>query len=287
MKDDGCRQKWLFSTEVNRMSRMMRILLLGSLIVITTHAVAARPAGAFSEWAHVVPAQMPFDFPPKPAPVPDTSVPHNTKPLGPEEIKRAEALLSLLDGKQELWAMGEFVHLGGPVVPVLVKALTMPGPRLRYNAIETLLMIKDQGAVQALIETAKEPNEMATVREHALRVAVRLAPSLVPPAIEVMAKDHNPTIRKAAAFEARYVRQKAVIPVLIGLILDDERFVAMSAVQSLWLLTRHETELHDWDISATQDRLEWAQEWVDWWKANQETFQLPEPRSSRKPPSQD
>ena len=269
------------------MSKVLRIVLIGWLVVATALAVMSRPAGACSEWPHVAPTQMPFDVPPKPAPVPDTSVPQNTKPLGPEEIKRAEALLSLLDGKQELWAMGEFVHLGGPVVPVLVKALTMPGPRLRYNAIETLLMIKDPGAVPALVETAKEPNEMARVREHALRVAVRLDPSLVPPAIEVMAKDPNPTIRKAAAFEARYVRQKAVISVLIGLIPDDERFVAMSAVQSLWLLTRHETELHDWEISTKQDRLEWAQEWVDWWKANQESFQLPEPRSSRKPPSQD
>ena len=269
------------------MSRMMRILLFGWLVVITSLAAASGFAGAFSEWAHVVPAQMPFDFPPKPDAAPDTSVPHNTKPLGPEEIQRAEALLPLLAGKQEFWAMGEFVHLGAPVVPVLVKALTMPGPRLRYNAIETLLMIKDPGAVPALIGTAKEPNEIARVREHALRVAVRLDPSLVPQAIEVMAKDPNPTIRKAAAFEARYVRQKAVIPVLIGLIPDDERFVAMSAVQSLWLLTRHETELHDWDISTKQDRLEWAQEWADWWKANQVTFQLPEPRSSRKRESQD
>lgn len=269
------------------MSKELRILLIGSLVVVIALATMSRSAGAYSEWASVVPAQMPFDFPPKPDTVPDTSVPRNTKPLGPEEIQRAEALLPLLDGKQELWAMGEFVHLGKPVVPVLVKALTMPGPRLRYNAIETLLMIKDPGAVPALIESAKEPNEMTRVREHALRVAVRLDPSLVPPAIEVMAKDPNPTIRKAAAFEARYVRQKAVIPVLIGLIPDDERFVAMSAVQSLWLLTRHETELHDWDISTKQDRLEWAQEWVDWWKANQETFQLPEPRSSRKQASQD
>lgn len=269
------------------MSKELRILLIGSLVVVIALATMSRSAGVYSERASVVPAQMPFDFPPKPDTVPDTSVPRNTKPLAPEEIQRAEALLPLLDGKQELWAMGEFVHLGKPVVPVLVKALTMPGPRLRYNAIETLLMIKDPGAVPALIETAKQPNEMARVREHALRVAVRLDASLVPPAIEFMAKDPNPTIRKAAAFEARYVRQKAVIPVLIELIPDDERFVAISALQSLWLLTRHESEMHDWDISTKQDRLEWAQEWVDWWKANQETFQLPEPRSSRKRANQD
>ncbi len=276
------RKSELVSTEGGTMSRMMRILLLGWFVVITVLATASGSAGAFSEWAHVVPTQVPFDFPPKPDAAPDTSVPRNAKPLSPEEIQRAEALLPLLDGKQELWAMGEFVHLGAPVVPVLVKALTMPGPRLRYNAIETLLMIKDPGAVPALVATAKEPNEMARVREHALRVAVRLDPPLVPPAIEVMAKDPNPTIRKAAAFEARYVRKKSMIPVLIGLIPDDERFVALTAVQSLWLLTRYESEMHDWDISTKQDRVEWAQEWVEWWKANQEIFEIPDPRAPRK-----
>lgn len=179
--------------------------------------------------------------------------------------------------------MGEFVHLGSPVVPVLTKALKMPGTRIRYNAIETLLMIKDPGAVPALIEVAKEPNEMPRIREHALRAAVRLDALQAAPAIEVMAKDANPSIRKAAAFEARYVRQRTVVPVLIAMLTDDERFVAISAVSSLWLLTRHDTEMHDWDSSSKQDRLEWAQEWIDWWNANQETFQLPEPRKPRRP----
>src|SRR5688572_22375073 len=85
----------------------------------------------------VRPAQMPYEAPPpKAQPVPDVSVPQNTLPLSPEELQRAEALLPLLEGKQEFWAMGEFVHLGEPVVPVVTKALSMPGPRIRYNAIE-------------------------------------------------------------------------------------------------------------------------------------------------------
>ena len=75
-----------------------------------------------------------------------------------------------------------------------------------------------------------------------------------------MAKDTNPSIRKAAAFESRYVRQKAVIPVLLTLLPDDERFVSLTAVNSLWILTRYDTEMHDWDSSSRQDRLEWAQE---------------------------
>ena len=85
------------------------------------------------------------------------------------------------------------------------------------------------------------------------------------------------TIRKAAAFGARYVRDKAVVPILIGMIADDERFVAMSAVQSLWILTLHETEFHDWDASTKADREEWMTEWTEWWNGEKDTFQIPEP----------
>jgi HEAT repeat protein len=141
-------------------------------------------------------------------------------------------------------------------------------------------MIKDPSAVPALIETALDAGELSRVREHALRVAVRLQPALVPPAIAGMAKDSNPTVRKSAAFEARYVRAKAVVTPLIELISDPERFVAISAVQSLWLLTRHDGPMHDWEISTPDQRAEWAQEWVEWWESVQETFELPEPRKS-------
>ncbi len=220
--------------------------------------------------------QMPYEAPPKSEPVPDVSVAPNTKPLSAEELQRAEALLPLLEGKQEFWAMGEFVHLGEPVVPVLTKALTMPGPRIRYNAIETLSMLKSPAAVPALIETAKQVNELPRIREHALRVAVRLDPAQTPGAIEVMAKDANPTIRKVAAFESRYVRHKSVIQPLIDLVGDDERYVAISAVQSLWTLTRHETEFHDWEASSKQDRQNWAQEWSEWWNTSKDTFELPQ-----------
>jgi HEAT repeat protein len=221
---------------------------------------------------------MPYEAPPKSPAVPDVSVPPNTQPLNAEELKRAEALLPLLEGKQEFWAMGEFVHLGEPVVPVLVKGLTMPGPRIRYNTIETLSMMHANTAVPALLVTAKEPNEIPRVREHALRVAVRLDPSKTPEAIAVMAKDQNSSIRKAAAFESRYVREKAVVPILIAMIPDDERFVGLSAVQSLWILTRHETEFHDWDISTKQDRQDWSLEWTEWWNSTKDNFELPEPR---------
>jgi hypothetical protein len=73
-----------------------------------------------------------------------------------------------------------------------------------------------------------------------------------------------------------------VVPVLIGLIADPERFVSLSAIHSLWLLTRHESEMHDWDTSTVEQRREWAQEWIDWWKSVQDTFELPEPRRPRK-----
>lgn len=238
--------------------------------------------GGVDQAGLVWPVQMPYEAPPKNQDIPDVSIPPNTKPLTPEELARAEALLPLLEGKQEFWAMGEFVHLGEPAVPVLVKALTMPSPRIRYNAIETLSMMKGVSGVPALLTTAKDPNELPRVREHALRVAIRLDPAQTPEAIEVMAKDLNPSVRKSAAFEARYVRQKAVIPVLIPLVTDDERFVAMSALHSLWILTRHETEFHDWDTSTKQDRVSWASEWVEWWAANKDVFEIPEPQRSKR-----
>ncbi len=231
--------------------------------------------------ATVWPVQMPYEAPPKSEPVPDVSVAPNTKALSPEELQRAESLLPLLEGKQEFWAMGEFVHLGESALPVLAKALAMPGPRVRYNAIETMSMIKSPGAVPALLDAAKLNTELPRIREHALRVAVRLDPQQAPPAIEAMAKDPNSVIRKAAAFEARYVRRKEVIQPLIDLLGDEEKFVAMSAVQSLWTLTRHEAEFHDWDASSKQDRQSWAQEWMDWWNQSKDTFELPEPRGRK------
>lgn len=235
----------------------------------TLHALSDPPVRTW-------PVQIPYEAPPQNPDVPDISIPPNKNPLSPEDLKRAEALLPLLEGKQEFWAMGEFIHLGEPSVPVLIQALTMPSPRIRYNAIETLLMMKGIAGVPALVSTAKEPGEMPRVREHALRVAVRLDSAKAPEAIEVMAKDPNPSVRKAAAFEARYVRQKAVIPILIPMVSDDERFVALSALQSLWILTRHETEFHDWDTSTKQDRMAWSTEWTEWWDANKDIFEIPE-----------
>lgn len=258
------------------------IPLIGVLIASAVCFVAPLKASSTNSLGPI-PVQMPYEPPPKTLDVPIESVPQNTKPLTPEELQRAEALLPLLEGKQEFWAMGEFVHLGEPGVPVLVKALTMPGPRTRYNAIETISMLKAASAVPALIVTAKDPNEIPRVREHALRVAVRLDPAKAPDAIQTMSKDANPSIRKAAAFEGRYVREKSVIPILIDMIADDERFVALSAVQSLWILTRHETEFHDWEASTKQDRLEWTSEWTEWWSAQKDSFQIPEPRRPSQP----
>ena len=268
-----CRHSWTLTAGWC----LVLAIAAAGLVAETFLSAAPWPAG-------IVLAQTPFEPPAKAQePVPEATVPPSTRPLGSDELQRAETLLPLLDGKQEFWAMGEFVHLGPTVVPVLAKALKLPGARVRYNAIETMSMIKDRSAVPALLEAAQQPLEMPRIREHALRVAVRLDPASTPPAIETMAKDSNSSVRKAAAFEARYVRQKPVIPVLINLLTDDERFVSISAIQSLWILTRHESEMHDWDISTKEDRREWAQEWIDWWGKNQESFQVPEPRRPRKP----
>ena len=251
---------------------------LGIVLLVVLSGMAPTSWAEPREKEGLILAQIPFDAPPKSSDLAVESVPQNTKPLTAEEIQRAEALLPLLEGKQEFWAMGEFVHLGEPSVPILVKGLTLPGPRIRYNIIETISMLKAASAVPALVGAAKEPNEIPRVREHALRVAVRLDAPKAVDAIEALAKDQNSSIRKAAAFEARYVREKAVVPVLIGLIGDEERFVALSAVQSLWILTRHETEFHDWEASTKQDRQEWTSEWVEWWSGQKDSFEIPEPK---------
>src|SRR5262245_38037030 len=249
-----------------------RTIVLLALILGMAQTLWASPIGR--SW--VVAVQMPYEPPPRGQNLPAESVPQNTKPLTPEELQRAEALLPLLEGPQEYWAMGEFVHLGEPSVPVLIKGLSMRGPRIRYNVIETISMLKAASAATALVVAAKEPNEIPRVREHALRVAVRLDAPKTMDAIEVMAKDQNSSIRKAAAFEARYVREKPVIPVLIGMISDEERFVALSAVQSLWILTRHETEFHDWETSTKQDRQGWETEWSEWWNGQKDSFEMPD-----------
>jgi hypothetical protein len=259
-------------------SCVFRLGVIGVLCVMG----GVKPLCAGADQSRIWNVQVPYEAPPVSPDVPDVSIPPNRTPLGPEELKRAEALLPLLEGKQEFWAMGEFVHLGESSVPVLVKALTMSSPRIRYNAIETLLMMKGVAGVPALVETAKEPNELSRVREHALRVAVRLDATKASQALDVMANDPNPSVRKAAAFEARYIRQKAVIPILIPMVSDEERFVALSALQSLWILTRHETEFHDWDTSTKQDRAAWSSEWVEWWDMNRETFEIPEPRRPKR-----
>lgn len=253
--------------------------IAAAAVVMGLAGVTPKVEAGSAGHAGIVPVQIPYEMPPQfqDGP-PAVTVPQNTKPLSPEELQRAESLLPLLEGKQEFWAMGEFVHLGEPSVPVLVKALSLPGPRTRYNAIETLSMLNAVSAVPALITAAKDPNEIPRVREHALRVAIRLDPSKTPEAIQSMSKDQNSSIRKSAAYGSRYVREKSVVPILINMIADDERFVALSAVQSLWILTLHETEFHDWEASTKADRQEWMGEWTEWWNGQKETFQIPEPK---------
>ena len=261
------------------MTVQLRYAGVWGIVLLVVLAGLAQPLWAKSgvkTW--VIPVQIPYEIPPKGQDLPAESVPQNTKPLTADELQRAEALLPLLEGKQEFWAMGEFVHLGEPAVPALVKGLTLSSPRIRYNVIETISMLRAVSAVPALVVAASEPNEVPRVREHALRVVVRLDAAKAVRAIEAMAKDLNSTIRKTAAFEARYVREKLVVPVLVGMVADEERFVALSALHSLWILTRHETEFHDWEASSKQDRQEWAIEWLEWWKSQQDSFQMPDPK---------
>ena len=222
------------------------------------------------------PPQAEFPDIPKATPAPET--------LSQQERDRLESLVPLLEGRQELWAMGEFVHYGKHSVPYVVKALNMPGPRIRYNAIETLSMIKDPSPVDALLEVAMNKNEVSRVRTHAIRVATRLDWTKVLPAIKDMAKDENSTIRKTAVYEARSVRQKEILPILIETIGDPEQFVSITARESFWRLTGFSGSSHDWEISTPKDRKEWSKEWWTWFKENESRFGPP-PTSRRQVPS--
>jgi HEAT repeats len=237
-------------------------LMLGVVLVAPQGVWAWQNAST----GRIIPVQIPYDAPPEPE---FPEIPKATpapEVLSEEELKRAEDLLPLLEGQQELYIMGEFVHLGKPVVPVLVKALKLPGTRLRYNAIETLSMIKSPEAVPSLLETAVDLNEMTRVRERALRVAVRLDPNQSIPALKSIVDDKNDTMRRAVAFLSRYVRDTEIPPLLIQLLGDTERYVAVAALESFWRLTRFSGEPHDWQGSTQDQRKQWALEWKEWWE---------------------
>ena len=230
--------------------------------------------------------QIPFQLPPQPDYTPSEETTPAPEILNAQEKERLESLLPLLEGRQELWAIGEFVHFGKHSVPHLVKALKMPGSRIRFNAVETLSIIKDPSAAPALVEVAMEPNEESKIRSHALRVATRLDPNQVIPAIEVMAQDPNSTIRNTAVFEARHVHRKEILPIIIRAIPDPEQYVSITARNSFWLLTRFKGSIHDWEISTPENRKEWAKEWWAWLEENKARFEGgPPPTTPPQPPA--
>ncbi len=246
-----------------RVSLVWIVLGWSSLCCVATSlAEVGTPA---SRPAYLTPVQIPYNAPPEPEfPEIEQATPA-PEVLSEKELKRAEALLPLLEGRQELYIIAEFVHLGKPVVPVLVKALKMPGSRLRYNAIETLSIIKDPRAVPDLLDVARDDEEATRVRAHALRVAVRLAPMEALPTLPTLVKDHADTIRRTVAFECRYVRRPESVSLLIELLADQEKYVSVTARDSLWLLTRRVGPSHDWQGSTHEQRVAWAKEWKAWW----------------------
>ena len=263
---------------MNSLNKMMAVwsgcLVLGGFLASVAWAASAQP----NSYGYLV--QMPFEVPPQPeyqAPESATPAPEQ---LSEQDKARLEGLVPLLEGKQELWVMGEFVHYGKHSVPYLIQALSRPGDRLRYNAIETLFMIKDPAAVPALLERATDVKEIPRVRAHAIRVATRIDPLHVVPAIGAMVKDENSTIRSTAVFEARHVPLKEILPIIISVIPDPEKYVAITARDSFWVLTKFAGSLHDWEISTPEDRSRWVKEWWDWLEEfKQKDQQAPSPQS--------
>ena len=253
---------------------LITIALMAFLVISFGNAIAGiEQAGRIIlVQAYEAPPAAEFPKIPQATPAPET--------LSQQDRDRLDSLVPLLEGRQELWAMGEFVHYGKHSVPFVVKALTMPGARIRYNAIETLSMIKDPSPVSALLDVAMNKNEISRVRAHAIRVATRLDWSQVLPAIRVMVKDENSTIRRTAVYEARRVRQKEVLPILIEIIADPEQYVSITARESFWKLTGFSGSQHDWEISTEEDRKEWSKEWWTWFKENESRFGPP-PNSHR------
>ena len=207
-----------------------------------------------------------------------------TLALTEEETKRAEALIPLLDSPQELWAIGEFVHLGPPAVPVLGKALQHPSRRVRVNALETMSLIKDKSAVPFLNAQASNAQEIPAVREKALRIAVRLDPPNALPALQSMAKDPSDTIRNAVVSESRYVKDKTVIDLLIMLLADGSTSVADGAHRTLYGFTGRHVERQDFVQSTKEQRVAWSREWAQWWASNRDAFQFAPEKPVAMPP---
>jgi hypothetical protein len=194
--------------------------------------------------------------------------------LGANETERAEALIPLLEGRQEFWAVGEFVHLGPSAVPVLTNALNHPSRRVRLNAIEAIYLIKDKSAVSPLNAVAANPEQIPAVREKALRVAIRLDPENAMPALVAMASDRDEAIRNTVISESRQIKNKAVIELLIGMLGDDAPSVADGALRTLYGLTGRLVERQDFLQSTKEQRVAWSKEWAEWWQANRDKFEL-------------
>ncbi|MEC4679168.1 MAG: HEAT repeat domain-containing protein, partial [Nitrospirota bacterium] len=148
---------WAFDTGLTKGNLMIRQLTRGfrflsclALVFFLGHSWVG--AGQHENLPQKYLVQIPFQLPPPTDYTPSEKATPAPEILNAQEKARLESLLPLLEGRQELWAIGEFVHFGKHSVPHLVKALKMPGSRIRFNAVETLSIIKDPSAAPALVE---------------------------------------------------------------------------------------------------------------------------------------
>jgi hypothetical protein len=82
------------------------------------------------------------------------------------------------------------------------------------------------------------------------------------------------------------VHRKEVLPIIIEVIPDQEKYVSITARDSFWILTRFIGPIHDWEASTPEDRKEWAKEWWAWWEENKDRFDhAPSPTPAPQPPA--
>ena len=227
-------------------------------------------------------------------------------PLSAKQLKAARGWVKELGTKKAPMAMGKLNHMGTAAVPVLIEGLSNPSAQVRNKVMWVLGWINDPVAVPALSKVAKNQKESSSNKILAFQTISALDKGALFDLAQAMAADPSDSVRNVIAINARGIRRKEMIPILIGLLSDTQSYVAATAVSSLWALTQHPTESHDWvscvdltggivpgaptdpseperilpgyqlpEVKCLESRKLWAREWSDWWKTAEAGFEFP------------